>query len=68
MSADLLMYNSAYFNHTIERMMQQPNTVVPMTSSVIPLYIPLLKSSAVVYVFVLDCFEQSTSIKNDFER
>ena len=43
--------------------MQQPNTAVPRTSIVIPLYIPLSKSSAVVYVFVLDCFEQSTSIK-----
>lgn len=63
MSADLRMYNSAYFNHMIERMMQQPNTSVPMTSSVIPLYIPLPKLSAVVYVFVLDSFKQSTSIK-----
>ena len=57
-----------YFNHMIERMMQQPDTPVPMTSSVIPLYIPLSKSSAVVYVFVLDCFEQSISLKNYFER
>ena len=44
---------------------------IPITPTVFVIYIPLLKSPAVLFVFLLDWFEQSISIKqkhNDFKR